>query len=127
MRSRWMEALNGPLQRLIASEVRPSNRRILTRRSLSPCNSLKSDGVETKRRVRKKSLYLGDVSDMNPAPDYITQSIVHVLDEWAKAAQDNCDERIWCTDWLSSGNCRIRLIVGFPPMWAMQTMLHSTH
>ena len=25
---------------------------------------------------------------MNPAPDYITQSIVHVLDEWAKAAPD---------------------------------------
>ena len=23
---------------------------------------------------------------MNPAPDHITQSIVHVLDEWAKAA-----------------------------------------
>ena len=38
--------------------------------------------------IRKKSLYLGDVSDMNLLPDYITQSIVHVLDEWAKAAQD---------------------------------------
>ena len=98
-----------------------SQRKHIDARSPLFCNKPEVDGVEM-RRVRKKSLYLGDLSDMNPAPDYITQSIVHVLDEWAKAAQDTT---AMSTDWLSSGYCRKRLIVGFPPMWAVQTMLHS--
>ena len=55
------------------------------------------------RRVRKKSLYLGDLSDMNPAPDHITQSIVHVLDEWAKAAPDTTGMSAFArSDWASA-------------------------
>jgi hypothetical protein len=49
--------------------------------SLRRCNSLKLVGSEqVPRRVRKKSLYLRDSSDLNRSGQ---QLIVHVLDEWA--------------------------------------------
>jgi hypothetical protein len=70
-------------------------------------NSLKSGRVETQRRVRKKSLYLGDSSDMSHTPDQVRQSIVHVLDAWAKAApRYHGDERIYPTDWLRTTSDR---------------------
>ena len=65
-----------------------TQRTLAAERSLRSCNRLKSDGVEMLRRVRKKSLYLGDSSDMDRALDQVRQSIVHVLDEWAKSAPD---------------------------------------
>jgi len=44
------------------------------------------DGFLTgNRRVRTKSLYLGDSSDMNISLKQVRQSIVHVFDEWAEA------------------------------------------
>ena len=42
------------------------------------------------RSVRKKSLYTGDTSDTNLyLLNQVTQPIVHVLDEWAKVAQED--------------------------------------
>jgi hypothetical protein len=53
-------------------------------RSLRSCNRLELDGAEqVQRRVRQKSLYLRDSSDMNHMPDQVRQSIVHFLNEWA--------------------------------------------
>ena len=49
------------------------------------------------RRVRKKSLYLGDLSDMNHTLDQVRQSIVHVLDEWADTTAMSASVR---PDWL---------------------------
>ena len=40
----------------------------------------------SQRRVRKKSLYPRDFSDISHTPDQIRQWIVHVLDEWAEWA-----------------------------------------
>ena len=54
------------------------------------CNNLKPHGVQTQRRVRRKSLYLGDSSDMNSSPDHITGSIAHVLNERAGTTGDEC-------------------------------------
>ena len=74
---------------------RTRNGRSPDERSLRRCNSLKLDGAEeVQRRVRQKSLYLRDSSDMNHAPDQVRQSIVHVLNEWARAG-NLWDERIF--------------------------------
>lgn len=51
--------------------------------SLGNRTHLKLDGAEMLRRVRKKSLYLGDSSDMNHTLDQVRQSFAHVLGEWA--------------------------------------------
>ena len=42
-------------------------------------------------RVRKKSLYLGDLSDLNLAPKVGQASIVHVFDEWAEASPNTTE------------------------------------
>ena len=39
----------------------------------------------SQRRVRRKSLYTGDSSDMGRTPDQIRHTLVHVLNEWAEA------------------------------------------
>ena len=39
----------------------------------------------SQRRVRRKSLYTGDSSDMGHSPDQIRHTLVHVLNEWAEA------------------------------------------
>ena len=39
----------------------------------------------SQRRVRRKSLYTGDSSDIGCSPDQIRPTLVHVLNEWAEA------------------------------------------
>jgi hypothetical protein len=39
----------------------------------------------SQRRVRRKSLYTGDSSDIGCPPDQIRHTLVHVLNEWAEA------------------------------------------
>jgi hypothetical protein len=83
---------------------RTRNGRSPDERSLRRCNSLKLDAAEeVQRRVRQKSLYLRDSSDMNHTPDQVRRSIVHVLNEWAKAG-NLWDERIFGHNWLSKSD-----------------------
>ena len=42
----------------------------------------------SQRRVRKKSLYAGNSSDIGRTPDQVRQHLVHVLNEWAELAPD---------------------------------------
>jgi len=56
------------------------------------------DGFLTgNRRVRKKSLYLGDSSDMNISLKQVRQSIVHVFDEWAEAPPNTIRISAFCS------------------------------
>ena len=52
------------------------------------CAAKREQNRLSQRRVRKNSLYPGDLSDMARTPDQVRQSIVHVLNEWAEAAPD---------------------------------------
>ena len=64
------------------------------------------------RSVRKKSLYPGDTSDMNLyLLNQVTLPIVHVLDEWAKVAQ-NDRFGFACSGWLGKTD-RIRLFLPY--------------
>jgi hypothetical protein len=56
----------------------------------------------SQRRVRKKSLYTGDSSDIGHTPDQVRQHIVHVLNEWAEMAPDTTGISAFArSDWLS--------------------------
>jgi hypothetical protein len=57
----------------------------------------------SQRRVRKKSLYTGNSSDIGGTPDQVRQHIVHVLNEWAELAPDTTGISAFArSDWLST-------------------------
>ena len=59
----------------------------------------------SQRRVRRKSLYLGDLSDIGRTPDQIRQSVVHVLNEWAELGAGTTGMSGFArSDWLSKSD-----------------------
>ena len=59
----------------------------------------------SQRRVRKKSLYPGDSSDMRLTPDQARHTLVHVLNEWAEATPDTAGISAFArSDWLSKSD-----------------------
>jgi hypothetical protein len=59
----------------------------------------------SQRRVRKKSLYLSDSSDMSRTPDQIRVAIAHVLTEWAELSPDTKEASGFShSDWASTSD-----------------------
>jgi hypothetical protein len=57
----------------------------------------------SQRRVRKKSLYSGDSSDVGRTPDQVRHTLVHVLNEWAEATPRTTGIGAFArSDWLST-------------------------
>ena len=79
-------------------------------RPMRPCNS-PPDGVE-QPGVRKKSLYTGDISDTNLLLNQVRQSILHVLDEWAKVIPVPSGAHLAA----QAGSARSIEFASFPPM-----------
>ena len=87
----------------------PMQRKRVDAHPMRSCNIPKSDGVK-QRSVRKKSLYLGDSSDMIPILNQVRQAIVHVL--------VNAKWRRYHRSAFAAQNGIARLIrfAGYPPM-----------
>jgi hypothetical protein len=59
----------------------------------------------SQRRVRRKSLYTGDSSDIACLPAQIRHTLVHVLDEWAEATPDTTGISAFArSNWLSKSD-----------------------
>ena len=59
----------------------------------------------SQRRVRRKSLYTGDSSDIGCSPDQIRHTLVHVLNEWAEATPRTRGISAFAhSDWLSKSD-----------------------
>ena len=59
----------------------------------------------SQRRVRRKSLYAGDSSDIRLTPDQVRHTLVHVLNEWAEATPDTAGISAFArSDWLSKSD-----------------------